>query len=147
MSFGAKVIGNRIKGREKALCMSRGFEPPHGSLSLPRRLVRVFGAIIQAFVLAMFDAGYDFLLGGRIASQFVRDDHAWYVPQPYSFFSQTAVSSLLGQTSLSLCSLGETAQCLIAAGNSCRSCLGEASQNSWQKTPFCANNLLRSSGK
>lgn len=37
-----------------------------------------------------------------------------------SFFSQTAVPSLLGQTSLLLCSLDEPAQCLIATRNYCR---------------------------
>ncbi len=34
MSFGPKMIGDRTKGREEALCMARRFEAPHGSLSL-----------------------------------------------------------------------------------------------------------------
>jgi hypothetical protein len=100
MSFGAKVIGNRIKGREKALHLSWEFEPPHGSLSLPCRLVRVFGAIIQAFVLAMFDAGYAFFLGGRIAGQFVRDDHTWYVPQPFEQLAEKLLGCILVASTL-----------------------------------------------
>jgi hypothetical protein len=57
MSFGPKMIGDRTKGREEALRMARGFETPHGSLSLPGALVRTFRTIVQALVLAMLNTG------------------------------------------------------------------------------------------
>jgi hypothetical protein len=87
MSSWSKVIRNATRGREKTLCVTDGFEATHRSLSLPRWLKRVFCSIAQAFVLAMFDAGYDFFLGGGITGQFVRDAHAWHI---YQLFKQLA---------------------------------------------------------
>ena len=46
MSFGPKMIQNRPKRGEKPLGLARGFEPPHGSLSLSGRLVRAFRSVV-----------------------------------------------------------------------------------------------------
>ena len=37
----------------------------------------VLGSIVQAFMLSVLDTGHDLPLGRAVASQFVRDHHAW----------------------------------------------------------------------
>ena len=49
-------VRDLIVNRQKPLCLPRRFESLHDPFALPCRLVRVFRAIVQAFVLAMFDA-------------------------------------------------------------------------------------------
>jgi hypothetical protein len=77
------MVGDRSKGREKSLGMTRGFETAHGSFTLSGRLMRVFGSIIQAFVLAMLNAGQSLFLGSGIAGQFIGHDHTWNVLESF----------------------------------------------------------------
>jgi hypothetical protein len=65
---------------DKALGVPGGLEPPHPFLPLTRRLVRVLGPIIQVSMLSMGNAGHDDAFRGRIASQLIRNDHAWSAP-------------------------------------------------------------------
>ncbi len=83
MSFGPKMIGDRTKGREEALCMAGGFETPHGSLSLPGSLVRTFRTIVQALVLAVLNTGHDFPLCSSVTGQLVGNDDPRYVLQAF----------------------------------------------------------------
>ena len=59
--------------------MTGRLEAPHRSFTLPRRLMRVFCPVVQAFVSAMLNTRHDFLLGGLVAAEFVSDQHAWNV--------------------------------------------------------------------
>ncbi len=74
-----KVFADRPEGGEEALGMARRLEAPHRSLTLPRRLVRVFRPIVQPPVATMLNAWHDLLLGCRIAPELVRDQHPWDV--------------------------------------------------------------------
>ena len=42
--------------------------------------MRILGAIVQIAVLAMFHTGHDLALGGTVALELVRDDHAGDIP-------------------------------------------------------------------
>ena len=79
MPYRPKVIQDRPKSGEKPLGLSRGFEAPHGSLALPRRLMRTLCSIVQTPVLAVLTTGYAFPLCGGGAGQLVRADHPWEV--------------------------------------------------------------------
>jgi hypothetical protein len=75
--------------------VSRGFEPLPPSLSLPGGLVGVFGAIIEVAVLPVLDTRQELARGGTVASQLIRDDHAWDVPQAPQQLSGEALRRLL----------------------------------------------------
>ena len=62
-------------GEEESLSVPRGLEPLHAPLLLTCRLVRVFCAIIEIAVLAMFHSRQDFALSRFVAFEFICDDH------------------------------------------------------------------------
>lgn len=82
MSSRSKMVGDQSKGREKLLSMTWGCEAAHGSFALSGRLMRIFRLVVESFVLTVLDTWHDLPLCGCIASQFVRDDHAWNVLEP-----------------------------------------------------------------
>ncbi len=84
----AEVLADRPEGGEKALGMARGLEAPHRSLTLACRLMRVFCPVVQALMLAMLDTRHDFLPGGLVAAEFVRDQHAWNVRAALEQFAE-----------------------------------------------------------
>src|SRR6266568_5754701 len=86
-----KMSRDRTKGREKALCLFCRFKPPHFLLSQSSRLMRIFGSIVQPFVLPMLHARQDFAFGCSIALEFISDDHTWNV---LLSFEQLAEKSL-----------------------------------------------------
>src|ERR1700674_5621814 len=63
-----------VSGKE-ALNLPRRLEPLHDPLSSARRLMGVFGAVIEALVLPMLDPGHDLPLGSGVAPQLVGDEH------------------------------------------------------------------------
>ncbi|KAF0124252.1 MAG: hypothetical protein FD148_2525 [Methylocystaceae bacterium] len=69
-------IGELIVNGQEALRLSHRFEPLHDPLSSPRRLMRIFRSIVQAFVLAMLDLQRHVPAGRAIRGQFVRDHDA-----------------------------------------------------------------------
>ena len=76
MAARAKVGGDRAVGGEETLRVPRRFEAPHAPFALPRRLVRVFRAIIQPLVPPVLHARQHLPLGGLLARERVGDDHA-----------------------------------------------------------------------
>ena len=50
-----KEIGELIVNRQEPLRLARRFEPLHDPLPSPRRLMRIFRTVVQAFVLTMLD--------------------------------------------------------------------------------------------
>ena len=70
------VLADRPEGGQETLGMASRFEVAHRSFTLACWLMRILGAIIEASVSAMFNAGHDFLLGCLVAAELVRDQHA-----------------------------------------------------------------------
>lgn len=56
--------------------MACRLEAAHRPFSLPRWLVRVFGAVVQPFMAAMVHARHDLLVGCLVATQLVGDQYA-----------------------------------------------------------------------
>jgi hypothetical protein len=77
----AEVVRDEAIGCKKALRVSRGLEAARAPLSLAGRLVGILGAIIQISALPILNTGQDHAHGGPVASQLIRDDHPWNVPQ------------------------------------------------------------------
>jgi hypothetical protein len=59
------VITNGAERPEKALCLLRRLEPPHGSLTLTRGLVRILRSIVEPLVPSMLSSRH---IGGWLAS-------------------------------------------------------------------------------
>jgi hypothetical protein len=79
MTSQAEVVRDGAIRREEALGMPRGLEALHPLFPLARRLVGVFGAVVEVAVLPMFDTGEDLALGRTVAPQLVGNDHPWSV--------------------------------------------------------------------
>ena len=62
MTAWAKVLTDRPEGREKALSVAGGLETAQRAFALTRRLMRVFGAVVEALVLAVLHARHDLLV-------------------------------------------------------------------------------------
>lgn len=58
---------------KKPLCMHDGFEPPHLSFLLARRLMADFGKVVRITFGIMNGIRHNGLMGGRVATQFVGD--------------------------------------------------------------------------
>ena len=99
-SFRAKMIQDWSKGREKALSLPRRFETSHGSLTLPRRLMRTFCMIVQTLVLAVLDTSHDFPLRSSVAGQFVGNDHPRDVLQSFHELAEELLSRVLVASAL-----------------------------------------------
>jgi hypothetical protein len=50
-------VGNLVVSGKEALDLPRRFEPLHDPLSSPGRLMEIFGSIVEALVLPVFDPG------------------------------------------------------------------------------------------
>ncbi len=59
--------------------MPGGLEAAHGSRVLARRLVRVFGTVVEPPMAAMFHTWHDLVVGCLIAAQLVRNHDTWDV--------------------------------------------------------------------
>jgi hypothetical protein len=62
--------------------------------------VGILGAVIQIPVLSMLDAGQDLAHGGTVASQLIRDDHSWDLPQALEQFAEELLGCGLVPTAL-----------------------------------------------
>jgi hypothetical protein len=63
--------------------MARRLKPLHAPLLLAGGLVRILRAIIEIPVLAMFYPGENLALGDSATLEFIGDDHARDVRQPF----------------------------------------------------------------
>src|SRR4029453_8402508 len=66
-------IVDPVMGGEEALGLARRLEPLHLPFSPSRRLMGVFGPVVEAFMPPVLDRGHDLTLGGAVAGQLVRD--------------------------------------------------------------------------
>src|SRR5258706_11750871 len=90
-----EMLGDRTMGGEESLSVPRGLEPLHTPLPLTCRLVGVLRAIIEIAVLAMFHSWKDLALSGTVAFEFIRDDHARHVRQPFEELAEELLCGLL----------------------------------------------------
>jgi hypothetical protein len=75
MAARTKVVANRpLRGKEP-LGMARCIESSHRSFPLARRLMAVFGPIVETFVLTMLDTGQQLLFRCALAPQLIGDQH------------------------------------------------------------------------
>ncbi len=82
MPAGTEVFADRPEGGQEPLGLARRLEALHGVLTFARRLVRVFGAVVEIAALPMLHARHDLALGGTIAGKLVGDQHPRHGPQP-----------------------------------------------------------------
>jgi hypothetical protein len=88
-------VGNLIMSGQKSLHLARRLEALHDPLSSSRRLVAILRPIVEAFVLAVLDAGHDLPLGSRIAFQLVSDQHTGRSSLLLQQFTEQAFAGLL----------------------------------------------------
>jgi hypothetical protein len=69
-------IGDLVVNGQKFLRLARRFEPLHDPLSSSRRLIRIFCPVVEAFMLAIFDAQPHRRSGRAVRFQPVSDYHA-----------------------------------------------------------------------
>src|SRR5258708_38407648 len=86
--------------RKKALCLFGGLEPPHLLFTQSRGLVRIFRPVVQPFGLAVLYARQNLAFGRRIALQFIGDDHAWDVLEPYAELAEKTFGGFLVASAL-----------------------------------------------
>jgi hypothetical protein len=75
----SKMLGDGSVRGEKALGVTRRFEPLHATLSLACRAMRVLTAVIEIATLAMLHAGQNLALGRAVAFELIRYDDAEHV--------------------------------------------------------------------
>src|SRR5215210_4981134 len=88
MASRAAVLADRAAGSQEALGMAGGLEMAHGPLALARRLVGVFGTIVQPFMPAVLNARHDLLVGRFVTTKLVRNEHAWHVLAAFEEFAE-----------------------------------------------------------
>jgi len=90
MSSRLKMARDEAESREKALGVFGGFEAPHLLLSQSCRLVGILGSIVEPFVLPVLYAWQKLAFSGSIALEFISDDHAWRVVEPFEKLPEEA---------------------------------------------------------
>jgi hypothetical protein len=91
----AEVLRDWTIGGEKLLGVPWRLEPLHPPFALARRLVGVFGAIVQIAMLPMFHTGQHLALGGAVDLELIRDDHPGYVLAPFQQLTEEFLRGLL----------------------------------------------------
>ena len=74
MLLRVKVAAHQLKGREKTLVSSRGFEATHPPFSHLCQSMRILDAVVQTLMLPEFEAFEHFSFGCFVAFQFVGHD-------------------------------------------------------------------------
>src|SRR2546427_9873028 len=100
MAARAEVLRDRAIGREEPLRLTGGLKALHTSLPLAGGLVRVLCTVVEIAVLAVFHSGENLALGGAVALEFVGEDHARYVGQPFKEFAEELLCGLLVASAL-----------------------------------------------
>jgi hypothetical protein len=91
----AAVLGDGTIHREDALGVTRGFTLLQAPFALARRLVGMFGTMVQRALLPRFHTRPHLALGGAVALQLIRDDHPGYVVAPFQQLTDALPRGLL----------------------------------------------------
>jgi hypothetical protein len=75
------MLGHGSIREEKALDVTRRFEPLHAALTLARRPMRILAPVIEIPTLPMFHTRHHLALGRSVAFQLVRNEHPRHVLQ------------------------------------------------------------------
>ena len=75
MTREVEEVGDGVVDRNEALKMAGRFEPLHDPFSSPGRWVRIFGPVVEALVLAMFEGHAHAAAGGTVGSELVGDQY------------------------------------------------------------------------
>jgi hypothetical protein len=79
MSSRVEMLPDGTIRRQEPLGMPWRFESLHAPLPLTRGLVRVFRAVIEVAMLAVFHARQEFPLRGIVALELIGDDDPRYI--------------------------------------------------------------------
>ena len=80
--------------------MTGRLEATHRSFTLACRLMRVFRAVVEAFVSAMLNTWHHFLLCRLVAPELVRDQDAWHVLASFEQLAEEFLGSDFISTAL-----------------------------------------------
>ena len=94
MAARAEMLRDGTIGREETLGVARGFKPLHPPLPLAGGLVGVLRPIIQIALLPMCHPRKELSLCSPITLQFVSNDHARHVLQPFEPFPKESLGGL-----------------------------------------------------
>ncbi len=71
MSPWSEVRTDDAEGREEALCLTYGLEPPHHMLAQSRRLMGILTAVVLILIPAVLDTWHDLSLRRAVAPELV----------------------------------------------------------------------------
>ncbi len=80
--------------------MAGRLKAAHCALALPRRLMRILGAIVQALMMAVFDTRHHLLVRGLVAPKFVRNEHTRNILAPFEHLAEEFLGRSLVPTAL-----------------------------------------------
>jgi len=95
MTARTEMLDDGTIDRKKTLSVAGGLESLHVPFSLACRLVRVLRPVIERAMLAMFYPRQEFLLGGAVALEFIRDDRTRYVRQALEELAEELLRGVL----------------------------------------------------
>ena len=75
----AEMLVNWPERRQEALGMTWRLETAHGPFALASRLMRILGAVIEASVSPMLNAGHNFVRCCLVAPELGSNQHTWDV--------------------------------------------------------------------
>lgn len=81
--------------RQKPLGLTSRFEAAHLPLPLPRRLMRVFDAIVGITFCVVRDLAQDRSHAGRVTSQFIGNNLKWFFALPAQWYSKESFGGAL----------------------------------------------------
>lgn len=76
MASGPEVAGDPAEGGREPPGRSAGAEALHGALAPPHGLMTVLGPVVQVLRTVVLDRRHDLAVGGTVAAEPVRDEHA-----------------------------------------------------------------------
>ncbi len=100
MSPGSEVRTDDAEGREEALCLTYGLEPPHHVLAQSRRLMGILTAVVLPLIPAVLDTWHDLSLRRAVAFELIGDDLTRHVPQALQQLAEEPLGSSLVASAL-----------------------------------------------
>ena len=83
MSPWSEVRTDDAEGREEALYLTYGLEPPHHMLAQSRRLMGILTAVVLPLIPAVLDTWHDLSLGSAVAPELVGNNYPRHILQSF----------------------------------------------------------------
>jgi len=90
-----EVLCEKAVGYKEPLYLIPGFEPLHAPLLLARQLMRVLCTGVETPRLAMFHPWQELTLGRSVALEFIGDNHARHIHEPFEQLAEESLRRLL----------------------------------------------------